>query len=403
MRRNVLIVSVLACLTLASASWAAFPFGRFGGKVGGGNGANGILALHGWALDDDGVRAVDILVDGVVVGRAEYGRSRPGVLEQYPGFPNADGAGFAFLLDTTHYLNGLHTVQARVKSVTGEVVLLNARVFQFFNDTHSLVPFGTIEFPQAQAELWGRCESGPAIYSVIDGRALDVGVQEEDTGVGYVELLIDRALWWNSRIDCFFSTPTGGLTQCYGLETLDAERSYPGLKDAPHAGYRFVIDVGYLVGTGLYTQGSHLITIRAGDHADQDSNIAEKVVNFRCAEDVANHGAVGEIVFPVKGLLYGGVIDILGWALDLDGGVYAVDVYIDGVFVGTATYGLTSPATVPSRHPSYAGNLFAGFKLQFDTTTISNGRHSILVKVRDAQLIDTSIGEFDIRVANPRP
>ncbi len=403
MRRNVIIVTVLACLALASVSWAAPPFGRFGGRPDGGNGANGILYLQGWALDDDGVRYVDILVDGVVDGRAFYGRGRPGVLAQYPSYPNADGAGFAYSLDTTHYLNGVHTVQPRVKSLSGEIALLNARTFQFFNDTHSLHPFGRIDYPQQHAELFGRCNLGSArLYSVVDGLALDVGVQPEDTGVGYVELMIDRALWANSKVDCVNSAARGGLSDCYGLESFQAEREFPGVKDAPHAGFRFVLDVGALIGGGFYTEGAHLLTVRAGDHADQDANIAEIPVVFRCAEDTPNHGALGEIQYPIKALLYGGVITIQGWALDLEG-VLAVDVYIDGSFVGQATYGLTSPAIVASRNPSYPSSAFAGYSFNFDTRTISNGRHSIQVKVRDFLLVDHVIGEFDFRVGNPTP
>jgi N-acetylmuramoyl-L-alanine amidase len=403
MRRNVIIVAVLASLTLASTSFAALPFGRFGGRadgVGAANALNGVVGLQGWALDDEGVRAVDILVDGVVDGRAIYGRSRPGVLAMYPGYPNADGAGYAYYLDTTHYLNGTHTVQPRVKSISGEISFLSPKVYQFFNDVHSLIPFGRIDFPQQHAELIGNCDiQHPRIYSVVDGLALDVGIQPEDTGVGYVELMIDRALWTNTRTGCYNSAATGGLSDCYGLPSFLAEQAWPGVKDAPHAGYRFVLDVGALVGSGLYTRGSHLLTIRAGDHADQDANIAEIPVFFGCAEDKPNHGSLGEIVYPVRALLYGGVITIKGWALDLEG-VLAVDVYIDGTFAGQATYGLTSPATVQSRHPSYPGSAFAGWSFNYDTTKLANGHHSIQVKVRDFLLADYMIGEFDIRVGN---
>lgn len=401
MRRNVLIVAVLACLAFASASTAAPPFGRFGGQVGGGNGASGVMPLTGWALDDEGVRAIDILVDGAVAGRATHGRSRPGVLAQFPEYPGSDGAGWAYLLDTTHYLNGLHTIQARVQSISGEVTFLNARRFQFLNNPHNLAPFGDIDFPQQHAQLYGRCNlASQRHFSVIDGYALDVGVQEEDTGVGYVELMIDRALWANTKTDCAFDSPKGGLSDCYGLESFDVEREFPWLKDSPHSRYRFVIDVGELIGSGLYTEGTHLLTIRAGDHGDQDANIAEIPVNFRCSENVSNHGSVGEIVYPFRGLLYGGDIDVRGWALDIEG-VLAVDVYVDGAFVGQADYGLLSPGTVASRHPSVLGHANAGYSFILDTTTLSNGRHSIQVKVRDFLLYYAVIGEFDIRVGNP--
>src|SRR5688500_5415231 len=79
MQRKILWTAIGALLLAALPAAAAPPFGSFGGKVGGGNGAANLLFLHGWALDDDGVDSVDIFVDGVIAGRAVYGRSRPGV------------------------------------------------------------------------------------------------------------------------------------------------------------------------------------------------------------------------------------------------------------------------------------------------------------------------------------
>src|SRR5436853_6606403 len=88
MKRNVILGTIAVALLalLPAPARAAAPFGSFGGKVGGGNGASGRLSLQGWALDDSGIAAVDILVDGIVVGRAQYGRARPQVAAQHPGF-----------------------------------------------------------------------------------------------------------------------------------------------------------------------------------------------------------------------------------------------------------------------------------------------------------------------------
>src|ERR1700680_3423295 len=92
------------------------PFGHFDGLASGGNGAVGTVGLTGWALAQDGVFAVDIVVDGGIVGRATYARQRPRVAVLYPGFPDSAAAGFGYQLDTTHFLNGLHAVSARVQS-----------------------------------------------------------------------------------------------------------------------------------------------------------------------------------------------------------------------------------------------------------------------------------------------
>src|SRR5436305_154628 len=331
MKRNV-IVSLIAVALLSALSavpgWAAPPFGSFGGIVGGGNSGAGLLPLTGWALDDNGILAVDVLVDGLVAGRAAYGRARAGVTARFPGFPDSAAPGWGIQIDTTHYLNGLHTVSVRVKSRAGEVVFLPSQVINFTNVQANLAPFGVIEFPKNQAEMRGTCNQDPRAprrYSVISGYALDAGTTDADTGVAYVELLIDRqiaidpipdppyspdiGLEYNSDLSCVFSLAEGGQTNCYGLTRLDVERVYPSLKDSPHSGFRFVLDIGHLVTSPfpgyqpLYSQGSHILTIRAGDHASQVRDIAEIPVTFTCDQNLTNEAPFGDIHLPLNRLL----------------------------------------------------------------------------------------------------
>ena len=331
MKLTRVLVAVVAFGIGAAPAWGAPPFGFFGGKVGGGNGAAGMLPLHGWALDDDGVEAVDILVDGVVAGRAHLKRGRPGVTARFPGFPDSAAPGFAFQVDTTRYLNGLHRVTARVISRTGELVTLNSRVFEFLNSEPELDPFGRIEFPNGHAELYGDCNGdGPRPrVSVVSGYALDVGLLPEDTGVGYVELMIDRALFANSKTDCHFDAAQGGLSDCYGLRRDDIRRIFPKVSTALHSGFRFVVDVGLLIREGFYTPGKHFFTVRAGDHADNTENIAEIPVIFACEEHVADELSIGFADFPQILNIFGGTMTFRGWALDFQG-VQDVLIYVDG-------------------------------------------------------------------------
>lgn len=400
MKRNVILSAVTAALLAAVPVWAAPPFGSFGGIVGGGNAGAGLLPLHGWALDDNGVQAVDILVDGVLAGRASYGRARAGVTARFPGFPDSELPGFAFELDTTRYLNGLHTVTARVKSKTGEVVSLPSRTFQFNNVEHSLLPFGRIEFPGPQAELRGKCNLGNPNrrFSVISGYALDAGTTDDDHGVGYVELLLDRAVLANTQTDCFFSPVTGGLTDCYGLRRVDIERIFPSLKDSPHSGFRFVLDVGFLISGLGYTPSSHVLTVRAGDHANQVRNIAEIAVTFSCDEDGANESSFGAIDQPRNGLLYHGTIQVTGWALDWEG-VNHVQILVDGHPAGFAALGIPRPE-VSSLHLGFPESAAPGWQLSLDSTQYSNGEHFIDVIVRDDLGAEIFIGKRRIVINN---
>lgn len=406
MKRNrILTGAIFASIALfallgALPARAAAPFGSFGGKVGGGNAGSGQMPLFGWALDDNGITAVDIVVDGVIVGRSTYGRSRPQVTRQFPGYPDTDLPGFAYQLDTTRFLNGLHRVQPRVLSRSGEVTLLNSRVFEFNNVTHNLIPFGRIEFPNQNAEMRGRCTlaNGNRRLYAVSGWALDSGVQTDDTGIGYVELLIDRAVYANTQSDCFYSTLSGGLTQCYGLRRLDIEKQFPGLPNSPHAGWRFVLDIGALMAFG-YGPGAHTLTVRSGDLFGQVVNIAEMPVTFSCDEDLGNENSFGLIGYPTKALTYAGTVEARGWALDWEG-VNQVRIFVDGAFQGLATTGIASPG-VNAQYPGYFESTIANWSFQLDTTLFSNGRHSLNVVVVDDFGATTLIGERDFQIGNP--
>lgn len=405
MKRNVLLSALLSAIgvvLLASApALAAPPFGSFGGIVGGGNAGSGIIPLHGWALDDNGVQAVDILVDGAVAGRAQYQRARAGVTARFPSFPDSELPGFAFELDTTHYLNGLHSVAPRIRSRAGEVVTLPARTIQFSNVEHALAPFGTIEFPKPQAEMRGTCDfvSPQRRFSVVSGYALDAGTREDDAGVAFVELMIDRAVVLRSDLDCGFSSLLGGAVNCYGVRRLDVERIFPGLKDSPHAGFRFVLDIGALIASippaeAPYNQGGHVLTIRAGDHANSVRNIAEIPVTFACDQNLANENSVGDIDLSLRGLLYNGVIKVTGWALDYEG-VLSVQILVDGHPVGNASYGgIPRPDVVAlSFYPGYLNLPLPGWEFNLDTRNFENGEHFLDVIVTDAHHVTTYIGK----------
>jgi Bacterial Ig domain len=327
----------------------------------------------------------------------------------YPGFPDSAAAGFGYQLNTTHFLNGIHTVTARVQSATGRITYLNNVDLEFSNTTHDLVPFGKIEFPNPGDEMQGNCISH-GFFSVISGYALDAGVADYDTGVGYVELLIDRSLVANSIADCHFDPLQGGYSNCYGIRRLDVETNFPSLKDSPHSGFRFVLDTGLLMSktdafgdaqVPPYNPGAHLLTIRSGDIWEQVSIVDEIPVVFSCIDFTQNNNSIGQITFPIQGLLYNGTILVNGWALDLEG-VQSVAVLVDGNPVGSANLGFPRPG-IRSLYPSYPDSPTPGWVFSLDTTRFSNGQHEISAIVFDRTGADTDIGRFKIVVANPIP
>ncbi len=83
---------------------------------------SGKVDVSGWALDDTAVSNVDVYVDGALAGNATYGGSRPDVGND---FPHASAAiGYGFLLDTSQYGNGAHTIEVRVLDSSGHLAIL---------------------------------------------------------------------------------------------------------------------------------------------------------------------------------------------------------------------------------------------------------------------------------------
>ena len=400
--------ALLAWIATVPLSAQETILGFFEGQPGSVNAGTGALTLKGWALADSGVSQVIIQVDGRDVGQALYGKRRPGVERKFPGFPDSARPGFTFRLNSPRYRNGLHSVSAKVITHDGNVeVLRKTRQIQFNNNTTILVPFGDITTPQRNAEVFGTCNPfDPRRRLVpVEGWALDLGVETNDAGIGWVELMVDNQPFFNTRTGCRFILEAGGLTNCYGLPRFGIERLYPFAKDAPNAGFRFVLDIGAMISTLGYTEGQHLLTIRAGDTSNQVADIDEIGVVFRCIEGIPNEGAFGTIELPRQAAILSGDMRVQGWALDAEG-VDKVRILIDGELVGEADYGAedgiydTRPG-VFSRYLGFPDVAAPVFRLSnVDTTQLSDGGHQLQVVVIDDEGDSTLIGEVTFSVNN---
>lgn len=368
------------------------------------NAASGTLRITGWALSPAGIRRVVVQVDGTDIGQADYGKFRPDVEAVFPGFPDSPAAGFGYILNSTDFLNGLHTLSIKVESLAGEITTLEVRkTIQFQNTVHNLVPFGAIQRPQRNAQLYGTCDTTNPFrrYTVVTGWVLDLGVEIGDTGVGYVELLLDGAVLANSRLNCGYSLDLGGPVNCYGLPRLDIEHIYPFALDAPSAGFRFVLDVGALIASGR-AQGHHILSLRSGDVTNQESNPHEIPVTFWCIENIPNEGAFGAIETPRPGRIFAGQMRFEGWALDWET-VNRVEVYVDGVYIGDAAYGVDSRASVRAQFPGYPDTDFPVWRLNYDSNDFSDGVHQVQILVIDDLGVRTVIGETSFFVDNMNP
>ena len=462
MRRRIVTLGMLVLLAATPVLGQETVFGVVdgaGGDCGGPgtpcNGGSGIIGVFGWALADTGVKWVIIQVDGIDLGQAAYGVVRPGVTEAYPGYPNSALPGWSYNINSTLFENGTHAVSAKVVTVGGTTEVVHSKDLLFTNNTHLLRPFGAIETPGRNEDVFGTCErafcgngvcetglrencldcpqdcnsqelglasdfccgggGGPGPvgcedarcsagafdcsdeekirYTVVSGYALDLGISEEDTGVRWVELETNEAIVGNTRTSCTFDRRAGGLTNCYGLPRLDLEGLFPFVLDAPSSGFRFVLDVGALILNDLAPRGHNALTARAGDFSDQSEDLDTVVLNFLCAEEWSEP-SFGRIESPREGRLYVGLLTFQGWALDGEG-VDRVEIYVDGELIPDTVYGagLGTRPLVAAEYPGFEDTDAPVWRLaDYDTSQLVDGVHQLQVRVIDDEGDDTFIG-----------
>lgn len=401
-------------------------------------GASGSLGVVGWALDDVAVDHIDFLVDSQIVATAIgyglpgstafYGGSRPEVRAAYPDVPNSLYSGFVANLNTTGFINGVHSLDIRATDNLGASALIGSRTIQIVNNPANIGPFGFLDFPLDKSSLicsfggGGGSPSPPAppgaIFNYISGWTLSTGTQPGLGSVVWVELRLDGGVIANTTRDCIQSG--GKLYDCYGLNRPDVARVFPGYLNGDNAGYEFAIafvpdlaldgffDVavprsdGLLNITNFTRAGKHTLAVYAGSDEGLSREIASISVDLNCDANGGNQSAIGYIDNPAVDSEVAGVLGIYGWAFDFQG-VHHIEVDIDGQILGrsdngSAVYGTYRP-DVPGNDPR-VGTANVGWLAVLDTTKVGDGVHEVEVYVIDLNFQRSEIGRRQFVVNN---
>ncbi len=114
---------------------AVKPFGAIDTPIQGGTASGSSYINWGWALTpspnaipSDG-STINVYVDGVNVGHPEYNQFRSDIAELFPGYANSEGAAGYFILDTTAYANGVHTIAWSARDNAGNTDGIGSRYF----------------------------------------------------------------------------------------------------------------------------------------------------------------------------------------------------------------------------------------------------------------------------------
>jgi len=100
----------------------------------------GDVLFRGWALNEQGVSSVDVIVDGNFVGNAIYGFSRLDIQDQYPFIFNSKFSGWTFNMDTRRLSNARHRMTVRVRNNFGVLTEIGSVDFYVANNNPTSKP-----------------------------------------------------------------------------------------------------------------------------------------------------------------------------------------------------------------------------------------------------------------------
>jgi hypothetical protein len=182
----------------------------------------------------------------------------------------------------------------------------------------------------------------------------------------------------------------------------DVAATYPSLPRSVRAGWGYLLLTNMLPGLG---NGTYRLHAYADDMDGHSTLLGTRTVT--CANNSATH-PFGAIDTPTPGeTVSGNNYVAFGWVLtraprraDVPGGG-SVSVVIDGAFVGSPSGWASRPdlsALFPAAQYPGVGSALAAFA--FDTTTMSNGMHTISWVVTDNQGNASGVGSRYFRVFN---
>ncbi|MGD2085733.1 MAG: hypothetical protein PVH61_06060 [Candidatus Aminicenantes bacterium] len=127
---------------------AVKPFGAIDTPDQGGIAFGSEFVVWGWALTPPSGTppceiptngsTINVWVDGVKLGNPTYNQYRADIAALFPGYANTDGAAGYFVLDTTAYEDGVHTIQWTVKDDCQRTDGIGSRYFCITNGEDDL-------------------------------------------------------------------------------------------------------------------------------------------------------------------------------------------------------------------------------------------------------------------------
>jgi alpha-tubulin suppressor-like RCC1 family protein len=291
-----------------------------------------IINISGWFLDGSGIKKIEVIVDNIVLGEADYGLLRKDVAIAYPEYNN-NYSGFKYSLNTSILPEGIHTLVIKGYNNQGLATALSERTFFV---THELTNKGFIDSPQK--------------YQTISGKYNVSGWLLDASGISKIEVVVDGSVIGEA---------------VYGHARFDVANVYPNYNNN-YSGYKYLLD------TYILSEGQHTLVIRGYNNKGEKINLTAR--NFNVTHTLPAKGYLESLK---QNQTIKGNHDISGWLLE-GNGVKKIEIIIDGSIIGEASYGLHRP-DVALVYPDYK-NSNSGFSYSLDANSLIEGQHTLVIR-----------------------
>jgi|GEM_PF-2167957 len=294
--------------------------------------------VKGWAINQSGVKAVDLYVDGNYTKSLLCNLSTPDVYKQFSDYNNSANCGYEYTLSLS---NGTHTIKTYNIGNDGKVISKEVSV--------------TVNAPGNNSKLEPKMDLGIENGQTYTSSDVDVkGWALNESGVKAVDLYVDGK--YTKTLNCNLSTP-------------DVYAQFSNYEDSANCGYEYTLSL---------SNGSH--TIKTYDIGNDGKVISKEVtisVNDPDNTNIQyNPSLADKMSLEINNgqSFSDGNIDIRGWALS-GYGIKAVDLYVDGVYTKTLDCKLSRP-DVDNAFPGYPNGINSGYDYE---ASLSKGTHIINV------------------------
>lgn len=303
-----------------------------------------IAPIGGWAFSTNApIGSVQVSVDGVSISAAAYGGNRQDVCNANGNVPGCPNVGWNYLLDTTQFADGAHTLQITATDTNGAQYTA-ATSFTTSNYAASLPTHISIDQPALQgATLLG--------WSTLSGWALN-----DNTTISSVMVSIDG------------QTPVAAT---YGSSRPDVATAFPGRPGAPNFGWTYFLD------TNTLANGKHTV-VASAVAANGERTISSRTFMVANWATGPNPVHISIDTPNAQSGPFSAVAAFGGWAVDDYTQITAVNVAVDGIPYGSAAYG-SNRSDVCQIFPSGPGCPNVGWNFLIDTTLIGDGTHTLAI------------------------